>query len=144
MLDDFPHNPPSDLPSFNQHGVLPPGDYAPDRASFEDRFANHNSSGERRDIYDGWNRHRRALVQSGLKGTAKQLLNGSFTTAKDMPGDLDLAVEVPIDGDITQQFPPPELAPVEALLRGDEMKTEYHCDAYPIYNLPLTMTIMKL
>jgi hypothetical protein len=37
-LDDFPDAPRPDLPKFDSNGLLPDGDYAPDRQLFEDRF----------------------------------------------------------------------------------------------------------
>jgi hypothetical protein len=127
MLDSFPDSLRSDLPPFNEHGVLPPGDYFPDRTSFEARFVNTETSPVRQAINAGWNRHRHDLVRNGLAPSARQLLNGSFTTAKEVPGDLDL-------GDITAQLP--VLAPVLALLQGPVMQPLYQCDAYPIYSLP--------
>lgn len=134
MLDAFPHSFSPDLPQFNQDDVLPPGDYAPDRTSFESRFVSPGVSPVRQTIYEGWNRHRHALLRNSLAPSARQLLNGSFTTSKAVPGDLDLAVEVPVDGDIAAQLQ--ALAPVIALLQGSTMKALYTCDAYPIYSLP--------
>ena len=37
-LDTLPDDPLEELPDFDEHGVLPPGDYAPTRADFEQRF----------------------------------------------------------------------------------------------------------
>jgi len=133
MLDTFPDSFHPDLPQFNQHGVLPPGDYAPDRANFAARFVYPGASAARQAIYAGWNRHRQDLLRNSLARSARQLLNGSFTTSKAMPGDLDLVVEVPIDGDISAQLQ--ALAPVRALLQGPVTKPLYQCDAYPIYSL---------
>ena len=134
MLDTFPDSFRPDLPQLNQHGVLPPGDYAPDRASFEARFVSTDGSSARQEIYASWNRHRRDLLRNNLPQSAHQLLNGSFTTAKEVPGDMDLVVEVPIDEDMSTQLQ--ALAPVIALLQGPAMKPLYKCDAYPIYSLP--------
>jgi hypothetical protein len=67
--------------------------------------------------------------------SSRQLLNGSFTTSKSSPGDIDIAVEVPLDGDIERRLM--ELSPVIQLLQGPEMKGRFKCDAYPIYVLPV-------
>ena len=40
--------------------------------------------------------HRKALLEAGIPAQAKQLLNGSYTTSKASPNDIDIAVEVPI------------------------------------------------
>lgn len=121
------------LPEFNDYGALPVGDYAPTRADFELRFVDVPSS-TRKAIYDGWGRHRTALEAAGLASSERQLLNGSFLTAKPDPGDLDLVVEV-----TTPDLSPSTqagLAPVLQLLSGPGAKPKYSCDAYPLLVLP--------
>lgn len=132
-LDDFPDAPRQDLPGFDSNGLLPEGDYAPARQPFEDRFVNKGRAIRRR-IYAGWNRHRRDLLLAGLPKSARQLLDGSYTTAEPEPHDLDLAVEVPVSNDEYATFSGD--APVMLLLRGSRMKPDYDCDAYAIPVLP--------
>ena len=128
-LDRLPDCTP-DLPEFTSDGVLPVGDYAPSRVAFEERFVRGRV---RATIYAGWNRHRQALLDAGLPGSARQLLDGSFTESKAEPGDIDLVVAINVSSDEIDTFGG---SPILALLRGPQMKTEYACDAYPLYILP--------
>jgi hypothetical protein len=107
----------------------------PSRVEFETRFVNTGDALQRSSIYNGWNDHRRALLNAGGPSEARQLLDGSYTTAKDSPGDIDIAVEVPIlRGDALKSLSTDD--PVLNLLQGPLMKPRYHCDAYPIFVLP--------
>lgn len=135
FLSDFPTRLESSIPLFNAEGCLPPGDFLPPQIEFERRFVSTGDQVQRASIYQGWNLHRHELMDAGVPDTARQLLNGSYTTAKESPADIDIAVEVPV-------FHSRELAnfapdhPIARLLLGPLMKAEYHCDAYPIYALP--------
>ena len=131
-LDRLPESPQQTLPTLTSAGHLPPGDFAPSRVQFEAAFV--NTSPGRKEIYLGWNRHREALSADGLMEEARQLLNGSFTTSKLEPADLDLAVEVPTTTSELASLQ--EGSPVLRLLLGPESKKEFSCDAYPIYCLP--------
>ena len=111
---------------------LPPGDYFPRQDAFEATFV--TGSRQRAKIYEGWKKHRNALQTAGLPTASRQLLNGSFTTSKPTPGDIDLAVEVPDADQVFQDSR--RLQAIVALLRGPEMKPEFDCDAYPIYVFP--------
>ena len=119
------------IPPFTVDGVLVEGDYAPTRSDFEDRFVSPLSL-SRPDIYSGWNNHREALIADGLRPECRQLLNGSFTTAKTHPNDIDLAVEVPVDAPTLSRADP-----IVRLLHGRLMKSRFRCDAYPLFTLPL-------
>ena len=133
-LDELPNlqELPSTLPLFTAAGSLAQGDFAPSRLEFEGRFVNTGSL-RRADIYAGLLDHRRALQDDGLSASSRQLLNGSFTTTKPEPGDIDLAVEVPL---ASNQRPPRPDEPIGRLLLGPHMKLQFSCDAYPIYVLP--------
>lgn len=136
ILSEFPTEF-GDFPaSFDSNGVLPLGDYAPTREQFEARFVDIGDIDRRRSIYDGWNRHREALLLAGVPNRGRQLLNGSFATNKHSPGDIDIAVEIPIDEEAL--FSLTKDHPIGKLLQGPLMKHDYHCDAYPIYSLPLS------
>jgi len=136
-LDVLPSASETELPAFvspsgGAENHLPPGDYFPRQDAFEDRFV--LGSDRRSEIYEGWKRHRNALQTAGLPTTSRQLLDGSFTTSKKTPGDIDLAVEVP---DADQVFADTtKLQVIVSLLRGPDMKPEYECDAYPIFVFP--------
>jgi len=134
-LTDFPASPELSIPLFNAEGCLPPGDFLPARIEFEGRFVSSGDQAQRASIYSGWTRHRHDLMRAGVPGAARQLLNGSYTTAKESPGDIDIAVEVPVSNSRElANFAPDH--PIARLLLGPNMKSAYHCDAYPIYSLP--------
>jgi len=137
MLDDFPVQFDGFVPLFMADGCLAPGDFLPSRIEFESRFVNVGDIARRNLIYDGWNRHREVLRHAGVPGTARELLDGSYTTAKESPGDIDIAVEVPL-GDSGQLANLPPDHPIVSLLQGPLTKSAYFCDAYPIYSLPKT------
>jgi hypothetical protein len=130
---NFPASLTPSLPPLEAYGLLPPGDYGPTADAFEACFVGtHAGRGE---VYGGWNRHRAALRTAGLAESCRQLLNGSFTTAKPDPGDIDIAVEVPITyGRLLA--PEGKDAEVRRLLSGPEARDAFRCDAYPIYCLP--------
>jgi Family of unknown function (DUF6932) len=119
------------LPRFSAEGLIPPGDYLPSEADFLSRFV--ARSDRRHEIFAGWNRHREALLDAGLDAETRQLLNGSFTTDKSEPGDIDVAVEVPITKDELRAG-----SPALVLLAGPSMKARFECDAYAILCLPTT------
>lgn len=131
-LDRLPDECEENLPPLNADGYLPPGDFAPTREEFEVRFV--KPTEDRSRIFGGWNRHRQALLADGLDPTARQLLDGSFTTAKLHPADLDLAVEVPTTS--TDLAALHSASPILRLLDGPGAKARYACDAYPIFCLP--------
>lgn len=135
VLSDFPARFDGSIPLFNAEGCLLPGDFQPSRMEFETRLVETGDRGQRAAIYRGWNRNRHELVRAGMPEAARQLLNGSYTTAKESPSDIDIAVEVPLSHsrDIAGLTPD---HPIVKLLLGPVMKPAYHCDAYPIYVLP--------
>jgi hypothetical protein len=136
-LDTIPGILAAGIPAFVKtdnvsEGHLPPGDYFPNKSEFEGVFV--SPSQRRAEIYEGWQRHRRALEAAGLSTASRQLLNGSFTTAKLIPGDIDLAVEIPDAEKVFEDSA--KLNALVSLLRGPEMKPDYDCDAYPIFVFP--------
>ena len=135
FLSDFPAQFETSIPLFTAEGCLPPGDFLPLRIDFETRFVEMGDRARRALIYRGWNAHRLDLVSAGIAQSARQLLDGSYTTAKASPGDIDIAVEVPLSGSGELTGLTPDHAVVR-LLQGPQMKADYHCDAYPIYSLP--------
>jgi hypothetical protein len=134
-LSDFPATFDGELPPFAADGDLPPGDFQPSKPEFEARFVNTGDHSRRITLYDGWNNHRLALIAAAIPASSRQLINGSYTTAKRSPGDIDLAVEVPVADGPTLAAMPPE-HPAISLLQGPLTKPGYYCDAYPIYALP--------
>lgn len=116
---------PTPLPPFNSDGNLPPGDYWPSTAEFEARFVSVPGSASRSPIYQGFNRHRIELIAHGVADAAPCLLDGSFTTNKCDPEDIDLVVEV----DESTLF---RSRGLQQLLSGPNTKADFLCDAYPL------------
>jgi hypothetical protein len=135
FLSDFQVVAEAPLPAFNDEGCLPAGDYQASREEFERRFVVTGDRDRRASIYRGWDRHRRALIEAGLPDTARQLVDGSYTTNKESPGDIDIAVQVPMSGSAAMASLTPDHSIVRLLL-GPAMKAAYFCDAYPVYSLP--------
>lgn len=135
ILSAFPDKFDGAIPLFTAEGTLTPGDFLPSRGDFVARFVSTGDIVQRSSIYAGWNDHRIALIDAGLPAEARQLLDGSYTTAKHSPGDIDIAVEVLVpSGDSLRTLTTDN--PIPSLLRGSALKPRYHCDAYPIYVLP--------
>lgn len=116
---------PTPLPAFNGDGNLPSGDYWPSKAEFEARFISVADSSSRPLIYEGFNRHRIELLAHGVADEAPCLLDGSFTTNRLDPQDLDLVVEVDEVAFLGSQR-------LQYLLGGPSAKAEFCCDAYPL------------
>lgn len=117
--------PPDPLPAFNSDDNLPAGDYWPSRSDFETRFVTVSESSARPRIYDGFKRHRAELLAEGALRGSPCLLDGSFTTSKVEPGDIDLVVEV---GEATFSAS----LRLRQILSGPNAKPEFSCDAYPV------------
>lgn len=121
------------LPALTESGLLPPGDYCPSEEDFKAVFVDVPESTTRAPIYAGWFRLRGELV-GALGGTEQvALLDGSYTTSKLDPGDLDLAVSVPVR-ELSELKDPAGV--IGRFLRGAEMKAGYGCDAYAVPILP--------
>jgi hypothetical protein len=116
---------PTPFPAFNGDGNLPPGDYWPSTAEFEERFVSVTSSESRPLIYQGFNRHRTELLAQGVADVAPCLLDGSFTTNKCDPEDIDLVVEVDQSTLLGSER-------LQQLLSGPNAKSDFLCDAYPL------------
>jgi hypothetical protein len=122
------------LPPLTDEGLLPPGDYSPNRAEFERHFVDVGDATRRGEIYGGWNRHRNQLQIDGLPASARELLDGSFTESTWKPRDIDIVVEYPVNSLELRMLTPS--SPIARLLQGRLTKAEYECDAYPLYSLP--------
>ncbi|HET8772144.1 MAG TPA: hypothetical protein VFP80_00070 [Thermoanaerobaculia bacterium] len=124
----------SGLPPLTDEGLLPPGDYAPTRAEFEQSFVHVGNFIRRAEIYAGWNRHRNRLREDGLAPSARELLDGSFTSSRWEPRDIDIVVEYPVTSTELRMLTP--TSPINRLLQGGLLRSELNCDAYPLYTLP--------
>jgi hypothetical protein len=119
------------LPQFNNDGNLPAGDYFPTTSDFEARFVRVPGSTTREEIYKGFQRHRQELLACMVPPSANCLLDGSFTTSKVDPHDIDLVVVLD-----PATIPASHAKRVGELLSGPGAKQDYHCDAYALLEYP--------
>ena len=131
ILDAFPTAMLGSLPPFNGDGLLPPGDFAPSCTEFEERFVETGDLERRRFLYDGLKRYRLALLDKGIPENAWMLINGSFTTSKPSPGDIDIAVEVPV-----AKMEHMRGHPAKGLFDTHSTMLKFRCHAFAIFSLP--------
>lgn len=78
------------LPDFDENGYLPRGCYEPTIEEIEERFHKEfPDSNTRSNIFKGYVNYSIQVCDS-IKAANKQLINGSFTTIKKNPSDIDL------------------------------------------------------
>jgi hypothetical protein len=108
------------IPSFTTRGNLPPGVHWATWEEFAERFG---VSDHRRRLLEGL---RSALVLLKAAGCRTVYVNGSFVTAKDVPGDFDACWDVTgVDEDL--------LAPVffDFSRRRAAQKAMFHGEFFP-------------
>ena len=82
-------------------------------------------------IISGYKKHSDDIVN--LVGNCSQLLDGSFVTSKNDPGDIDLLML--LDATVVDALPDTKKLELKALVSGPVTKASYMCDAYfcPVY-----------
>jgi hypothetical protein len=127
------------IPHFDRYGNLPVGDlfavgagypllHASLREIHERFVVQVHGSVERPRIWDGWMRHRTELESVGVQYTT--LVNGSFLTAKQEPGDVDLCIL--LDAGEVNRLGLQEQNQLLPLLSGPACKPDFLCDVYSI------------
>ncbi len=117
---------------FTENGYLAPGLHKMSLDEIEAAFvSDFPFSSTRSDIIEGFKRHLDEL--KAIIPDFEQLLNGSFVTNKNDPGDVDLVCF--IDAEKVDALPPESREEFEALLSGPKTKETHLCDAYfvPVY-----------
>ncbi|MDD1519984.1 MULTISPECIES: DUF6932 family protein [Bradyrhizobium] len=117
---------------FNSNGYLDAGIHTLANDELEGHFvASFPHSTTRKPIFAGYNQHAQEITD--LVGGCEQLLDGSFVTSKNDPGDVDLVML--IDATIIDALPDAKKAALKALVSGPTTKAKYLCDAYfcPVY-----------
>ncbi|WP_050387921.1 DUF6932 family protein [Bradyrhizobium pachyrhizi] len=117
---------------FNSHGYLDAGIHHLTKSDIEALFVTsfpHSST--RATILAGYKKYSEEIVS--IVGSCAQLIDGSFTTSKNDPGDVDLVMLV--DATVVDALPPAKKAELRALVSGPVTKAAYMCDAYfcPVY-----------
>ncbi|PQV43203.1 DUF6932 family protein [Methanohalophilus euhalobius] len=119
------------IPDFDDNGNLPPGFISPPLKDFENCFVDDfPESGTRGSIFEGYLKY--CSILSSLEIASLQWINGSFTTNKLHPNDIDLvthidAVKLDSDG----RF----FLFLKNELDHHRVKNIYKCDTYyiPLY-----------
>jgi hypothetical protein len=120
------------IPEFNGNGNLPAGFITPKLEEFEEHFvANFQDSTTRREIFNGYIRYTGKL--DAIKVATIQWVNGSYTTSKVNPTDIDFvahidAIELDRSGEIKEPF--------AKLTDKSRAKSECRCDVYFIAVYP--------
>jgi hypothetical protein len=115
-------------------GALPPGKHPASvddvRTAFVDAFP---ASRNRPVIFTRWQEHRRAVSELIASGT--QWVDGSFTTAKDEPKDIDV-LTILDHGDV-EALEPHQQITLGGLFTGAKMRNICRCDAYLAVEYPV-------
>ncbi|WP_141098535.1 DUF6932 family protein [Rhodoblastus acidophilus] len=112
---------------FNSKGYLDPGLHPMGLDEIEKNLVTpfpHSST--RKVVMDGFRRHTDEL--KAIIAEYIQLIDGSFASNKNDPGDIDLVCF--IDGDKVDALPPDLQMKLRNLLLGKQTKNTRHCDAY--------------
>ncbi|MDZ4171739.1 MAG: hypothetical protein U1C19_06190 [Methanobacteriaceae archaeon] len=119
------------IPLFDINGNLPPGCYKPDLKEFEEHFVNsfpHSSS--RSDIYEGYIDFS-ILLCDEMPSAKKQIINGSFTTDKLDPNDIDMVIVFDSEAlTSSEKNKCPHLMNNLTIIQG------YNCHSFPLVKFP--------
>jgi hypothetical protein len=126
------------IPEFDKNGNLPPiGLIRPTIQEFEQRFVEANIEKFRGELYRGYKNYCSHLISR--KMASIQWVDGSYTTTKPRPKDIDLVVhfdgmKLHSDANLQKDF--------KRLINEDDMKAEYNCHpqyvlVYPKYMIDL-------
>lgn len=116
------------LPPFDENGLLPEEIYHPDDSEFEQRFViGFPGSSTRQRIYEGFCRLRMEIAPLGLNGW--HWVDGSYVTAKVDPEDLDLVTFA--DSAQVDNLSTEDQTTINDLINGeDRTKRFFGCDTF--------------
>ncbi len=117
------------IPNFESNGNLPPGLNATSVEEFKICYVlNFSGSSTRNKIFDGYMKYCGEMIR--FEVATKQWLNGSFTSNKDNPNDIDLVTH--IDATKIDQFNDEQQNNLLKLADKKRIRSEYMCDVYYI------------
>uniref|UniRef100_B8DKY6 Uncharacterized protein n=1 Tax=Nitratidesulfovibrio vulgaris (strain DSM 19637 / Miyazaki F) TaxID=883 RepID=B8DKY6_NITV9 len=128
------------IPSFTHDGCLPPfvgtptglAGRAPYIVSMRDLVSDLNFSARRLEILTGFSALRRKLFLAGaIRGF--QWIDGSFTTEKEEPGDIDLVTFYSVYENDQSVFISNLAGRGVDILDKASVKGMFHCDSYYVY-----------
>lgn len=119
------------IPYFDPNGNLPPGCYKPKLKEFEEHFVdNFPDSSSRPDIYEGYIDFSILLCEE-MPSATKQIVNGSFTTNKNEPEDIDMIIV--FDSDLLTHN---EKNKCPFLMNNTSIMQGYRCHSFPLVKYP--------
>jgi hypothetical protein len=92
------------IPALDEEGFLPPGIYDCTLDEIRERFGRFNGTEQRPNLYRKLEAFVNVTRSSNLG--ARLIVNGSFTSNKPDPGDIDLVVELPANHDLGADLSP--------------------------------------
>lgn len=121
------------IPEFNEKGNLPKGFVKPKLEDFERRFVRgFKESNTRSEIFNGYLKYCSKILS--LEVASLQWIDGSFTTNKINPKDIDFVTHV--DGIKLDSSTEQEQELFIKLANKQRSETECKCDAYFIFLYP--------
>ncbi|WP_342676914.1 DUF6932 family protein [Methanofollis sp. UBA420] len=119
------------IPDLNQHGNLPEGIHKPSIPEFKQKYVlNFKKSASRKDIFARYTHYCNKMIQYDVADL--QWLDGSYTTKKENPGDIDFVTHV----DAIKVNSLKNDSDFVSLLNHGEVKENYRCDTYFIFVYP--------
>ncbi|EFC90084.1 hypothetical protein Dpep_0052 [Dethiosulfovibrio peptidovorans DSM 11002] len=123
------------LPCFDANGNLPAGTYSAGIEEFYIRFVASFAETTREGIFNGYQKLLREFAHIGI--CTHQIIDGSYTTNKTNPGDIDLVsfLDGPKINEIAKKDADLANKLINNFFCGKKTKKIYHCDSYacPIY-----------
>lgn len=126
------------IPKSDKLGNLPPGCYKADPNKFKSHFVdNHSGSVTRQSVFDGYQKYCHRIVETD--SAINQWIDGSFTTDKIDPGDIDLftifdGTKLNDDLDMYNE--------VNELISATLMKNTYKCHGFGVCKYPEEMEVL--
>jgi hypothetical protein len=115
------------MAKFNGNGYLDAGIHPMSEGEVKDHFVDaFPMSTTRAKIHVGYVRHAQELAATGVDGV--KYLDGSFTTTKTDPGDIDMVVFA--DADLLDSLPPAAQQQFKELVAGKQTQHTHQCDCY--------------
>ena len=115
------------MTNFNVNGYLEPGIHAMSDAEVKGHFVDgFTQSVTRPKIHAGYSQHASELAAIGVG--VEKYLDGSFTTTKTDPGDVDMVVFA--DADLVDALPPAVQQQLRSLVSGKATQQTHLCDCY--------------
>ncbi len=127
------------IPDFDERGLLPTGFYSPSLEEFITRFVSVINIETRTNLFEKYNIF--CLKCLDTQALISHYVNGSYTTNKEEPEDIDLLVI--LDG-LTVDDGPDELYEEYMDIKNQEkMKKDYSCHLWCVLDYPEELEIIR-